>query len=543
MKFCQKEKNMSKTEQARYYHEKWLKYSDKTALDRALNLYSEATCENPEDYDSYCKMTMLLYEAGKMSLEFALRRCVSAFENSPGTLNAGMYSAYFLYLANKSEEAENVLKTALKSHFLSARLRANMALLTFERAFTENKPPKLVQSGYYFLSGLICGLFDKNLYSLIKTYVSDNAGAFFLNFCASVSNTLNSRKTTKYLLLKAASLTSEKSEFLEKAGDFEIKQKNPRKALAAYKSALKKSPESRDLLLKTASVLQAFFPEKIDETIDVYTRVLSTDGDNAPVYYEIGDLYVKKCDYVNAANAFKLACDKDPVNPCFRNAAAFALFACGQVDDAEEQYLFALTLCNDDSLSANIYKALGVLYKDVKGDLKKARTMFEKALVFAPTDVTIYEDLGDLFVAISDFDRASRCYKAALTFGMRGAGFFNKYAASLRLTGNIDEAVTVYDKAIKSPGEISNILYNNLGIIYLEDKNDPEKAVKYFELAIKDNLLSALPCYSAARAYAQLNMDVKAAKLYNKALKLNKFTGELDEEIIKNELKSLFDVA
>ena len=105
--------------------------------------------------------------------------------------------------------------------------------------------------------------------------------------------------------------------------------------------------------------------------------------------------------------------------------------------------------------------------------------------------------------------------------------------------GNTDEAIKEYEKAIKYDNTY-DIAYNNLGVIYLDDLGKVQKAIELFEEARKYNPNYALAYYNLARSIAITGDKVEAAKLYQIALDINKYTMELDPNDIEEKIQDLF---
>ena len=61
------------------------------------------------------------------------------------------------------------------------------------------------------------------------------------------------------------------------------------------------------LSLRAIPNLNVFRPCDLEETIDCYEKLLEFDDNKAPIYYELGHLYLSKDDKINSISAFKLA--------------------------------------------------------------------------------------------------------------------------------------------------------------------------------------------------------------------------------------------
>ena len=89
------------------------------------------------------------------------------------------------------------------------------------------------------------------------------------------------------------------------------------------------------------------YPERIDDLIDSYNLLIRKNPDFSRCYYELGHLYLKKNELLNAVNAFKYALDLEENNPFYLNSMAFAQVQLEQYDEAIRLYKKAITLNPD----------------------------------------------------------------------------------------------------------------------------------------------------------------------------------------------------
>ncbi len=100
--------------------------------------------------------------------------------------------------------------------------------------------------------------------------------------------------------------------FYNRMGDIALKNADYDTAIESYRKVVELNPLNRDAWTKLAAVLQRFYPDLKDETIDCYEKLLELDENKAPIYYELGHLYLSKDDRINSMSAFKLAIELEP---------------------------------------------------------------------------------------------------------------------------------------------------------------------------------------------------------------------------------------
>ena len=530
-------------ELAREAHEKWLMKNNNHDLEKAIGYYSDILVQNPSSVETQYRLTMLLWESGKISLSTAIEKCRNAVSLSPNDINARLYTGYFLKLADRYADAENEFKKAISINpFKACRPRINIGLMHSEKLikgdFSLNH---LAKAFYYFSTGLLTGIFDYSCMKLFSRKIKDKAAVFgFLAF-GKILKTFGFEKPA-VKTFRAAEIKTGHSEIFGKIiGDISINNENADEALDAYETVLDAHPFDRETLLKKASILQVYKKDKIREAIDTYTLALETEGEKDYIYYELGHLYLKLNDLINAVNAFSLAVNENNTNPYFHNALGFAYFKAGQYDEAEDHYLLAITLNPEPKWTAAVCCATALIYSDIKNRPEKAVRMYKQAISLDPESPDIYSALGDLYFDEEDYKNAKEYYTKSLSLNPDNVYVFNKYATSLWQINMTEESVIAYKNAITKDNNYAPS-YNNLGVVYFDGKNDFLSAKSCFEKAVELNPEYVMAHFNLGRVYEQLGDKVNAAKNYSDALKLNCQNPETDNELIENKIKELFEV-
>lgn len=536
------EKSEITFEQAREAHERWLIKNNRNDLETAIKYYSKTLKTNPNIAESYYRLAMLLWESGQISLTTALNKCKSALVLYPNSVSARLYFGYFLKLAGKYEEAENEFKKAVHlSPIVSSRARLNLGLFYSEQLLSGKiKFHHILECGYYLFTGLCAGFLD---YPFIKMSIEKVKEKFCINkylitgrilkFCGLSKK---AEKTYKKAVLK----TGHFEIFNNLIGDLNVEKEDIDSALKSYKQILKIHPFNREALLKTATILQTYYEDRYEEAIEAYTKALQTEGDKAYIYYELGHLYLRKNDFINAVNAFKLAVKSDEMNAFFHNALGFAYFRAGLFEEAEDHYIIAINLNPEPEWTATVCRALAVIYSDIRKKPEKAIAMYMQSLSLMPDCAETYYSLGDLYFEEEDYNKAVDYYSKSLSINPNDAYVCNKFATALFKKGFIEDAIIAYKNAIDADCTYAPA-FNNLGAVYLENKNMLSEAKDCFEEAISIDKNYIAAHFNAARTYESLGDKISAAKLYSKALFLNKDKNELSNNDIEERIHALFN--
>lgn len=531
-------------EEARKYHEQYLIKGTRTDLDNAVDNYIDAIKYNPNIAEAYYRLATLLWDKGEINLTSAIEQCKSAINLSPQNSNARIYAGFFLELAKKYDEAEKEFKEAIKLNPLhSARSRFSLASMYIEKMNeTKINFKDFYNSIYYILSGSLSIAWDYPSVKMLYKNISKNLSVAFYDL---VGNVLE--KTKNYSMAVkaydyAANTTGRNEIYYQKIGDINIINDEINTAKTSYIKALQNNPYNKELLLKMATLSQVYFEDDVDTAIDCYSKILELGEEPTPnVYYELGHLYLKKEDFINSINAFKLALEKDEENPFYHNALAYALIRAEQYEDACEHYKTAINKNPDPEWTAIVCQAVASLYHKVFDDTDSAMEFLKTAIVLDETNDEIFIELGDVYAETEDFDSAIKSYCEAIKLNPKNPAAYNKCAMVLWQKDYIEEAIIAYNKAIGIDPDYYTA-YNNLGVIYLDGIKNLKEAEKLFNFAITIKNDYAMPYFNLGRVYEEKNECVKAAEYYQKALELNEENEELSSEEIREKIHALFEV-
>lgn len=161
---------------------------------------------------------------------------------------------------------------------------------------------------------------------------------------------------------------------------------------------------------------------------------------------EKGDNYRQAQRWIEAADEYQLALQKNPDDAETRALLAECLARAGEVDVAEEQFRRALAMDPNDP---KVLFRMGNTYRELKR-YDAAIKAYRQALGADPNNVTIRNNLGVVYMESGAYTKAAEEFKKVLQLDPK------------------------YDKAAL-----------NLGILYDEHLSDPEKALKYYTLYVE----------------------------------------------------------
>lgn len=529
-------------EKARAAHERYLMRLQDRDLQLAIEYYIDAIKLDASIPESYYRLASLMWENGQIGLQTAIEQCKTAISLSPKNINARIYTGYFLKLANDYKSAEEEFKSAIKIGGLnSSRPRLILSLSLLQKMNVEKITIKeFAKCLYYLVTGGLTFVWDFSFLKMLYKNFSEDFSVLYYRASGELCEKFNKYEAAANVYSKAVQNTQRDEIFYNKMGDICIRRNKMDSAVDCYKKVLEACPNNRNVLVKLATVTQTFFPENIDEAIDYYNRLLEIEEDTAPIYYELGHLYLKKEDKVHAISAFKLALELSPENPFYNNSLAYAFVQAELYDDAIEYYQKAINHNPDKQWTAIVCQALGSIYYQIKGNYEAAIATFQAGIVLDPENSEIYLSLGDVYMVENDLDKAIRAYCDSININSEDYRAYSKAGIALWEKDYMEEAIVAYHRAIDLNPEY-DIAHNNLGVIYIDGIGVADEALSYFKSAIAINPNYTLAYFNAGRAAQAMNEHNEAASYYQMALDLNRLTNELDEDDIKDRLYGLFN--
>ena len=529
-------------EEARSAHEKFLIKQQDADLEKAIECYIDAIKTNPCLSEAYYRLASLLLIKGQISVDGALEQCKTATSLEPNNPNAHIYTGYFQCLNGNFEEAEKEFSLAISSSGKnSARPRLFLSKVLLNRLKGSNSSVKdVVKFLYYFLSGSMMIMWDCPSIKMFCKFLANDFSVFSYKALGETFEKMKLFPSALEAYSMGLEKTSQGNLFYQKMGDLSLECNDIASSLECYKRAYAMNPADREVLIKLATICQTYYPENVDTAIDYYNSLLEFGVDLDKVYYELGHLYLKKCDKIHAVSAFKLSTDLNPENPYYNNSLAYAYVKAELYDDAIEYYQKAIKLNPDAEWTSIVCHALGAIYAEIKGNYEAAEATFNAGMVLDPNNVDIQLSLGDLYMTQNDLDRAIKTYCDAIGVDPLNYLTYAKTGLALWEKDYLEESIVAFHKSIELNPDFE-IAQNNLGVVYLDGLGDPRESVQYFKKAVEINPNYTLAYFNLGRAYQAIGDKASAAEYYQMTMDLNKITEELSEKDIRKRLFELFD--
>ena len=531
-------------ERATKAHQRYLIKESGEDLTTAINGYIETIKENPKEAGAYYRLATLLHKNGQIGVDSAIEQCKRAVKISPNDSNAHMYLGYFLSLNSNFDEAKEEFKTALKLRPNTSRTRLVLALTCLEKirkATAKSSIKDYTNALYYGITGTLMSVFDKSCIKMVVSNIIDDLNFTKYKLAGEFIEKFQSEKKAYNLYLSAVDNSKKSIVFYEKMAHIAIKKNRYDIAFDCLNNVVILSNNDPIKVVNAIEFLEEYQTDKVNELIDYYTILINKYPEFSKCYYELGHLYLKKDEKINALSAFKLALKYDENNPYYQNSLAYAYVQLEQYDSAIELYKKALEANPNDEWSAIVAQALAAIYHQVKGNSEAAISMLQNSLLLTKNKSQIYEAIADIYYDNNDIDNSIEYYGLALKEDNENPKIFSRLAMAFWEKDMIEKSIIYYSKAIELDPSY-DIAYNNLGVVFLDGLGDATRAIEYFKTAIEINPDYVLASFNLARAHESLGEKITAAKQYQHALNINKTKNELNQELIQERLYKLFEV-
>ncbi|GBF23058.1 TPR repeat-containing protein [Candidatus Gastranaerophilus sp. (ex Termes propinquus)] len=524
-------------------HQRYLLKATNEDLNEAINFYIMAIKSDPNIPETYYRLASLLHQNGQIGIHAAIEQCREALRLDPANANAHLHLGYFLAMAEEIDEAKTHFKAAIRlKPFGSARTRIVLALTLLEnRKGSGCKDLKnFAQALYCLVSGSLLFLGDKTGMKVFCKNIVNDLNVIKCKLKGSIFEKFNKDKEAYNIYLEALDSSKDSAELYCRMAKIAVKNSRFEVALECYQSAVVVSKNSPEALVNAIEFVSQHFPDNVDELLDYYTILAGHNPTFSRCYYDMGHLYLKKDDKINALNAFNMALDNDRNNPYYKNSLAFAYVQLEQYDLAIDLYKEALEANPDNEWSALIAQALASIYHQIKGNTQAALSALQHGLLLTRDKSQIHLATADIYYDLNELDEAIKYYTMALKGDMQNAKAHSRLAMAYWEKDEIEKAVAHYTLSLEIDPEY-DIAYNNLGVVYLDGLNDYDRALKCFEKAAATNPDYVLAHFNCARAHEALGEKIEAANKYQLAADLNETKPEIAKEVIEERLFGLFN--
>lgn len=310
------------------------------------------------------------------------------------------------------------------------------------------------------------------------------------------------------------------------------------KAIAIYTEAVEKAVGFSPLYISLGDAFRKL--NRYEDAVNEYRMAIWLNPSSISAYKNLCAVFEEMGDYESAIKTYKKLLSFRPNDAVLYSNLANILYMKGNVSDAISAYQTAIVLNPNKTWTSVVAQTLGYVFQEAKGDYDAAIAAYQSATLLNPDDIDIFISLGSAFFDKGDLNNALAAYRSALEIDPDNAKVHCNMGYLLWGKNAINESISSYEMAIKLDNYY-DIAYNNLGVIYLDDLGNLEKALELFNKAIEINPNYALAYYNIARLMSIKGDKIEAARYFQIAIDLNSFTNELDTNEIKDRIARLFD--
>jgi len=443
-------------------------YREKGMLAEATRLYEDLVAEQPEKPVLHFYLSDLYLKQNQIDKAI---QSLDALENTIGMSEALSIQKYKLYLSmEQTDNAMNELeKLAAKypteakyqiliGDFYLDRNNSDKALTYYDKARAINpKSPYYVVSmaNYYEKTGNTDAAVNEIKIALNNPDVdSDTKIAILGKF---IGNRLSDKKDvdSAYSLFQTLmEQYSQDTDINMMYGQFLLSQEKWDDARIQFQTVTEADPENTlawRLLMNIAAK-----ENKPDEVIRICDSALAVFPDNYEFYYNKGLAYNQLKNYPEALSAFTKGIAYIPENE--RNTFSDFYGLIGEVyhemnkkEEAYKSYDKALEYNENNILILNNYAYFLSLDKE---QLDKAERMSGKCVQMQPNEPTYIDTYAWVFFQNGKYSLAKFYIESAISKGGdKSPDILEHYGDILYKTGNTNEAVVQWEKALKAKGE------------------------------------------------------------------------------------------
>ena len=318
------------------------------------------------------------------------------------------------------------------------------------------------------------------------------------------------------------------------------------------------------------NIANAYFSlGNFEECIRYGEESVKLDPKKTEAYNLIGTSYQKLNEFVNAIATFEKALQISP-HPDTYNNLANCYFLQYNYEPAIKNFAKAVELVPDNTLYADNLKIAQDTHKKYGGvdvetirkateingqavsayqnqEYDRARELFMQELQIIPSDVTIYNNIGNCFYNQKQYHEALEYYQKAINIDPSSATSQLFIGNTYLELGNYDNAIEHYRRCIELEPKNHKAI-SSIGFCYYQ-AHDFNNAITYYQDAIAIDTTNANYYNYLGFCYHKLNDFTKAVEYFQKAVELDPSMAvykenlkvALDERIKFDEINSELD--
>lgn len=292
-----------------------------------------------------------------------------------------------------------------------------------------------------------------------------------------------------------------------------------REALKGYKNILKKEPANLAAKMFYGVALEQ--DGKSAQALKVLNEVLKVAPQSADIYYHLSSVYQSMARLDDAHAAIDQALQIKPDSAVYLSRRAKVLVDEGKPDQGLQDALRALEI-QPDYIEALLHT--GICYSAM-AMFDDAMAMYKKVLSLSPSNAEAANNIGSLYMTFEKYDEAIDWFAKAMELRPDYGSAHNNIAVCYYQTAEQAKALHHFDKALEYKVGDAGILANKAGV--LRHIGHFDDAVALFEKALKlnPNLPHVHSNYLMALHYIP---DLSRKKIYDAHIAYDKkFCAEL----------------
>jgi len=524
----------------------YLSHVDPKSLKQAIAHYRQALNLDPELPEVHVKLGAALWAQGGLSLETALAYCQTALSLDPNCAEAYLTRGQLQRQAGFYKEATDSFKFAVKKAPGPYKGRSHMALaaLLCIRASkgVESFPARVGHLTAGFKHWALSAYYlpeDPETYKVLLSELKSDLTVLGVSGSARFLKTVGLSDTASLIYRWGSRQQPEEPLFMHLLGDYHYARADYQKAKTFYLQALRHDTDSSLLNQKLGQVYVR--QQEPDEAIIYFENALESAVDPDVCRFNLAQLYLEVEDYPKSKLQYEFLIRRSPENPYLYSNLGYVLFRMKNFEAAINAYKQAVELGRDPVWTGTVAQTLGTLYYQTQNNLEEAEKMLQMAWSLDGENLESLTLLGDIYTEQGRFEDALRIYNHLATVEPDNIDCRNYQGYLLWQLDRHDEAISAYQQSLHLNGH-NPIAYNNLGVIYLDEKCMLDHALKAFETAVVQKPDYTLARFNLARVLHVQGQTAMAARAYTAALESNKLNEELSDDEIQGRLEQLFSV-
>ena len=291
-------------------------------------------------------------------------------------------------------------------------------------------------------------------------------------------------------------------------------------ALEEYTKAIEIYPNEPHYYSNRARIYQK--QQKYELALADYSQAISVDKENPRWYDERANCYIAKGDLTAALKDLDKAIDLAPNDPrYYNNRADFYLKYMKEYELALNDYATALKLSKYPDESSRALNNRALIYEEQE-KFELALAEYTKAIEIYPNKPLYYSNRARIYQKQQKYELALIDYSQAISVDKENPRWYDERANCYIAKGDLTAALKDLDKAIElAPNDPG--YYNNRADFYKDYKNEAERALKDYEIALKlskDPYQSSRTLNNRALIYEGQEKFDLALEEYTKAIEI-----------------------